>query len=90
MRQSCVHWCGVTLVAFPLVMLPARSVVPSYLGGTAYINGYVQDGRHIVDGHGRYSVARHRLRAEAVPEPPDHLDFLTKTSVSAPGAPNNS
>jgi len=35
-------------------------------------------------------LVRNRLRAEAVPEPPDPLDYLTNTSVSAPGAPNNS
>ena len=54
MWRSCVYWCGVALIAVAMVALPATSVVPMRLGGTA-AGGYVKGGRYFVGSHGRYT-----------------------------------
>lgn len=55
MWRSCVYWCGGALIAVALVALPATSVVPARLGGTA-AEGYVKGGRYFVGSHGRYTA----------------------------------
>lgn len=52
MWRWCAFWCSMVLFGMALVALPAITIVPSYLGGSAH-HGYFEDGRYFVGGHGR-------------------------------------
>jgi hypothetical protein len=76
-----LSWCGVALIIVALVVLPATSVVPMYLGGSAR-DGYVEDGRYFVAvrGSGRFvEVSEKAWRLER------WLDRAVPFSILVPG-----